>query len=125
MYLLDTNILLEILLNQRKAEKCKEFIDHNIDEVVISDFTLHSIGVILLRYEKEEAFNIFIRDIVPTFKILSLPLNLYPTIYELKRNYELDFDDAYNFKISEFFNLILVTMDNDFSIIKDADVLFL
>lgn len=125
MYLLDTNILLEILLNQRKAEKCKEFIDHNIEEVIISDFSLHSIGVILLRYEKEEAFNVFIRDIAPTFKILSLPLSLYANIYELKRNYDLDFDDAYNFKISEFYNLILVTMDNDFSIIKDADILFL
>ncbi|KYC48454.1 MAG: PIN domain protein [Candidatus Methanofastidiosum methylothiophilum] len=125
MYLLDTNILLEILLNQRKAEKCKEFIDHNIEEVIISDFSLHSIGVILLRYEKEEAFNVFIRDIAPTFKILSLPLSVYTNIYELKREYDLDFDDAYNFKISEFFNLILVTMDKDFDIIKDADILFL
>ncbi|HII94606.1 MAG TPA: PIN domain-containing protein [Candidatus Methanofastidiosum sp.] len=125
MYLLDTNILLEILLNQRKAEKCKEFIDHNIEEVTISDFSLHSIGVILLRYEKEEAFNVFIRDIAPTFKILSLPLSVYANIYELKREYDLDFDDAYNFKISEFFNLILVTMDKDFGIIKDADILFL
>ena len=125
MYLLDTNILLEILLNQRKAEKCKEFIDHNIEELIISDFSLHSIGVILLRYEKEEAFNIFMDDIAPTFKILSLPLSLYSHIYELKRNYDLDFDDAYNFKISEFFNLILVTMDKDFEIIKDADILFL
>ncbi|MCC7573645.1 MAG: PIN domain-containing protein [Candidatus Methanofastidiosum sp.] len=99
--------------------------DHNIEEVIISDFSLHSIGVILLRYEKEEAFNVFIRDIAPTFKILSLPLSVYANIYELKREYDLDFDDAYNFKISEFFNLILVTMDKDFGIIKDADILFL
>lgn len=86
-------------------------------------FTLNR--VILLRYEKEEAFNVFIRDIVPAFKILSLPLSLYSNIYESKRNYGLDFDDAYNFKISEFFNLILVTMGKDFDIIKDADILFL
>jgi len=78
-----------------------------------------------LRYEKEEAFNVFIRDIVPAFKILSLPLSLYSNIYESKRNYGLDFDDTYNFKISEFFNLILVTMGKDFDIIKDADILFL
>ncbi|MEN6379617.1 MAG: hypothetical protein ABFD15_08585 [Methanofastidiosum sp.] len=78
-----------------------------------------------MRYEKEEAFNVFIRDIVPAFKILSLPLSLYSNIYESKRNYGLDFDDAYNFKISEFFNLILVTMGKDFDIIKDADILFL
>ncbi len=78
-----------------------------------------------MRYEKEEAFNVFIRDIVPAFKILSLPLSLYSNIYESKRNYGLDFDDTYNFKISEFFNLILVTMGKDFDIIKDADILFL
>ena len=46
-YLLDTNIFLEILLNQDKKEKAKMFIFDNIERLFISDFSLHSIGVIL------------------------------------------------------------------------------
>jgi len=46
-YLLDTNIFLEILLGQDKKEVCKKFLETHIGEIFISDFSLHSIGVIL------------------------------------------------------------------------------
>jgi len=49
MYLIDTNIFLEILLKQDKSEACKTFLDKNTDAINISDFTFHSIGVILFR----------------------------------------------------------------------------
>ena len=47
MYLIDTNIFLEVLLTQEKKETCKKFLDENIKNLYISDFSLHSIGVIL------------------------------------------------------------------------------
>ena len=53
MYLVDTNIFLEILLKQNKSESCKAFLDKNIGAISISDFTLHSIGVILFRFGGE------------------------------------------------------------------------
>jgi predicted nucleic acid-binding protein len=59
MYLLDTNILLEILLQQEKSSECEHFMNNNLGAIAISDFTLHSIGVILLfvfsRYALSEA----------------------------------------------------------------------
>ncbi len=50
MYLLDTNIFLEILLGQEKKDECKKFLIANEDNIFISDFSLHSIGVILFRH---------------------------------------------------------------------------
>lgn len=31
MYLVDTNIFLEILLKQAKSQECKDFLDKNVD----------------------------------------------------------------------------------------------
>ena len=46
MFLLDTNIFLEILLQQEKsaAWACKAFIQKHSEHIYISDFSLHSIG---------------------------------------------------------------------------------
>jgi len=52
MYLLDTNIFLEILLDQEKKSACQKFISKNSDKIAISDFSFHSIAVILFRYKK-------------------------------------------------------------------------
>jgi predicted nucleic acid-binding protein len=53
MYLADTNIFLEILLKQDKSVICKAFLYKNIDSIHISDFTLHSIGVILFKQNED------------------------------------------------------------------------
>lgn len=45
MFLIDTNIFLEILLNQDKTLICKDFLNKNIKNLNISDFSLLSIGV--------------------------------------------------------------------------------
>jgi len=52
----DTNIFLEILLGQDKKEECKKFLEDNVGDFAITDFTLHSIGVILFRYGKGKTF---------------------------------------------------------------------
>jgi len=56
MFLVDTNIFLEILLEQSKKEDCKKFLNHNIKSLNIKDFSLHSVGVVLFKYEREKAF---------------------------------------------------------------------
>lgn len=43
MFLIDTNIFLEILLAQNKKEICKDFLNFNIGKLYITDFSLHSI----------------------------------------------------------------------------------
>jgi len=56
MFLADTNVFLEILLDQDKGEKCKRFLNKHIQDIFITDFSLHSIGVILLRQEQGEIY---------------------------------------------------------------------
>ena len=56
MYLVDTNVFLEIILTQDKREECKEFLDKNIRDIYISDFSLHSVGVILFQIREGGCF---------------------------------------------------------------------
>jgi len=95
MFLLDANIFLEILLKQDKKEDCKEFLDNNIGNLNITDFSLHSIGVILFRYGKEEIFQKFIEDVIPNTKLLALPVERYREVISVRKSLDLDFDDAY------------------------------
>jgi predicted nucleic acid-binding protein len=125
MFLVDTNIFLEILLGQDKKEVCKRFLDKNIGNLNITDFSLHSIGVILFRYSKEDIFRKFVEDVMPDTKILSLPMELYRDIVIVRKNLNLDFDDTYQYSVAKYYGLKVVTMDKDFEKIKDLQILFL
>ncbi|HED36828.1 MAG TPA: PIN domain-containing protein [Ignavibacteria bacterium] len=125
MYLLDTNIFLEILLKQEKSSDCKKFINSNYDEIFISDFSLHSIGVILFRHKKHAIFSEFIRDMISKIRILNFPSSEYVNLFHPDIKYELDFDDFYQYSIAKYYDLQIVTMDSDFKKIKDVKVNFL
>ena len=125
MYLLDTNIFLEILLDQEKSADCKEFLNKNYDKIFISDFSLHSIGVILFRYKKKEIFKDFIQDVVPKIKVLNLPPSEYQIFSKDFTSYKLDFDDFYQYRVAKYYDLQIVTMDSDFKQTKDINVIFL
>ncbi len=125
MFLVDTNIFLEILLKQAKKEDCKEFLDSNIGNLSVTDFSLHSIGIILFRYGKEEIFQRFIEDIIPNIEVISLPMELYGEIVSVSKNLNLDFDDTYQFSVAKYYGLKLATMDRDFERIRDVEVVFL
>ncbi len=114
MYLFDTNIFLEILLFQKNSEKCKKVLSDTKDGIFISDFSLHSIGVILFRYNRENVFDNFVSDILPKIDIISLSTRSYENLSEIKKKYNLDFDDAYQYKIAIDNSLTIITMDKDF-----------
>ena len=92
MYLVDTNIFLEILLQQDKSEKCKTFLNDNLGLLNISDFSLHSIGVILFRQNQESAFQRFIADTLPNINLINLPKPLYDELIITRQSQNLDFD---------------------------------
>jgi predicted nucleic acid-binding protein len=118
-YLFDTNIFLEILLDQNKKDKSKKIISENIDELFISDFSLHSIGVILIKQKKFKIFNNFLTDIIPHATILSLPKDKYSDLNLIAEKYSLDFDDSYQVILAKENNLEILTMDKDFKKVKD------
>ena len=58
MYLLDTNIWLERLLDQERSEEVGQLLTQlSSDEVAITDFSFHSIGVIFNRLGQNDAQN--------------------------------------------------------------------
>lgn len=83
MYLVDTNIFLEILLNQKKSQLCKQFLNDNIGSLSITDFSLHSIGVVLFRFNETDIFSKFLNDSLPHIKIITLPKTEYTHIVSL------------------------------------------
>jgi len=125
MFLVDTNVFLEILLMQDKKESCKKFLDNNIGNLNLTDFSLHSIGVILFRYGKEDIFQKFVEDVMPNVKLLSLPMKLYREIVDVRKSLNLDFDDAYQYSTAKYYGLRVATMDKDFERIRDVEILFL
>ena len=126
MYLIDTNIFLEILLNQTKKDQCKEFLGSHIEELSISDFSLHSIGVILFRNNQEASFEDFIDDLFTDVRIFTLPKESYKNLPRIKKEFRLDFDDAYQYGVAKAHALQLVTMDLHFRNIKnDNNIIFI
>lgn len=73
--LVDTNIFLEILLEQDRAEEAKDLL-RKVDQrdFFISDFALHSVGLLLLRQRKPEVFRAFLSDMIANAGIIQLGL---------------------------------------------------
>lgn len=122
MFLLDTNIFLEILLQQEKSSACKAFIRKHLEQLYISDFSLHSIGVITFRQHKSYLFQLFTDDLLPHIQVLSLPVPLYAEFESLSSGLHLDFDDAYQYLLAKQFHLTLVTLDKDFKHLTDISI---
>ena len=95
MYLLDTNIFLELFLDQEKSNYIKKFFN-TIDttEISLTDFSLHSIGIILSRLRKRDVFNQFINDIilVGNIQILSIMPEEIEELSKISKRYNFDFD---------------------------------
>jgi predicted nucleic acid-binding protein len=67
----------------------------------------------------------FLIDTNIFLEILSLPNFEFYRLIEASKNYSLDFDDAYQYSVSELFNLEIVTMDKDFQRIGNNRIHFL
>ena len=126
MYLVDANIFLEIILSQDKQLACKRFLDEADDPLVISDFALHSIGIILFQNNMEDAFQTFLDELLPSAGVLSLPQTSYSELRVFKRRWGLDFDDAYQCSVAKEFDLQIATMDRHFKAVeRQVRVLFI
>ena len=125
-HLADTNIFLEILLGDSKADICSSFISKNRGDLYITDFSINSIGVVTNRLGKIELFEIFLRDILPHVHIARLAEFSYEELVEAIKEKGLDFDDAYQFIAAKEYDLTLVTLDKDFrKIEQEHSVIFL
>lgn len=118
-YLVDTNVFLEILLNQAGRKKCEAFLQGEKGAAWISDFTLHSIGVLLFRQKRPELFGKFAADTLPQLTVLSLSASGYSKLVEVNTRQGLDFDDAYQYSVARENKLAIATQDRDFQRVRN------
>jgi hypothetical protein len=116
MYLVDTNIFLELLLEQNKAEEVREFFKKNkASTLYVTEFTIYSIGIALLRLKKPAIFRRWIDDIIKSdINVVGLEINELKSLINISSNFRLDFDDACQYAIAEKYNLKIISFDSDF-----------
>lgn len=115
--LLDTNVFLEIILAQEKAADAKNVLMTSaINEFHVSDYSLHSIGLLLIRRKQHHVFRAFLDDVIVNGALGVL--GIYPEEMELvidaSQKYNLDFDDAYQYAVAKKHELELISFDADF-----------
>jgi len=124
---IDTNIFLEYLLGQEKADACFkaiEQISEGEEDAVISSFSLHSIEVILLRKNLIGQLKTFL-DNLETLLFIRV---YYTTVTEEKEVLDvmsetgLDFDDSVQYYLAKKLNAGLMTLDKHFDKVKGVKV---
>ena len=116
IFLVDSNIFLEGLLEQEKSNQVNSFLKGNrLNTISISDLALFSIGIILSKLKKKDVFTFFLNDlIIEWIEVLSLDKPALKEVIDNSNKFNLDFDDAYQYTIAKNYDLQLVSFDKDF-----------
>ncbi len=115
--LIDTNIPLEIILNQERAPEARELLSRGqVHNFFLSDFSLHSIGIFLFQRKQRSGFRFFLKDMFARIgmQVKGLGVEDLDSVIKASEHFHLDFDDAYQYALAEKFNLTLVSFDADF-----------
>ena len=114
--LLDTNIFLEVVLGQERAKEAQALLSTEVHEFFVSDYFLHSIGLLLFRRRQSETFQKFLADMIlnASVRMLSLSALEMESVIEAAQRFNLDFDDAYQYAVAEQYGLTIVSFDSDF-----------
>ena len=116
-YLLDSNVWLELLFEQERAEDVRRFLETEpMAQLAISEFSVYSIGIALSRNGLEDAFVQFISDTLEGTALGRIRLDTanLKEIMNVRKRFRLDFDDAYQYVAAEKHDLTLVSFDADF-----------
>jgi predicted nucleic acid-binding protein len=118
MYLLDTNIFLEILLDQERSEICENLL-HNIEgmkqDFYVSGFALHFIEVIMTKEDEKDELKKFLSDI-RSLDIERLETSTSEEKKAVSKMDEegLDFDDSIQYLLANRNDLSIVSYDSHF-----------
>lgn len=117
MYILDTNIWLERLLNQRNAEDVGHMLDLlPVTDIAITEFGWNSICIILTRMKKTDILLDFVDDLFVSAHVRIIRLLPTDISHVLKRMeaWHLDYDDAYHYYAAEKEDCQLISLDSDY-----------
>ena len=114
-YLLDTNVWLERLLDQDRADEVRQLLETvPSDRLLITDFSFHSIGLILLRLGRSEALLSFARDLFTdnSVRLVAMEPDDMERLITVANEYQLDDGDQYVAAVRN--GALLVSFDGDF-----------
>lgn len=114
---IDTNIFMEVILDQENAEDAKTVLSKTQEyDLFISDFSLHSIGLLLFYRKQHHIFQQFLKDMIENggLIITSLFIDDMEEVVSVSQRFNLDFDDAYQYVIAGKHDLTIVSFDSDF-----------
>lgn len=117
VFLIDTNIFVELMLDQEKAADCMILLEKVSDgslEAVVTRFSIHSVEVIL---DRSDSISRFLRNIES-----SAGLSVYETnssdeleVANIQDKINLDFDDALQYYVSKKIGVdFIVSFDRHF-----------
>jgi predicted nucleic acid-binding protein len=117
MFLIDTNVWLELLLEQDKAGDVRQFLQAIEGHLLaITDFSVYSIGIILTQLKKDVLFEDFLSDTIEDSGVKRIYLDStdLKKLLIVRKRFNLDFDDAYQYVSAEKYGLTLISFDSDF-----------
>lgn len=119
MYLIDTNIFLELLLDRKNSESCRRFLEKVESEkavAVVTTFSLHTVAIIMENLKSLDDYKTFLETLMGMKGLL-----LYSTvpseeleICDISGKKKLDFDDSLHYFVAKKMNLKLVSFDRHF-----------
>lgn len=114
--LIDTNVFLEVVFNQPQSAAARAVLNNSNHDLFISDFSLRSVGVVMFRRGKANRWPKFLNRVIFSGQVkeLILPDHKLVDLTDVARQFALDFDDSYQYVLSEHYNLTLVSFDHDF-----------
>src|SRR4051812_21022629 len=116
-FLLDANCFTEIVRNRPQAGVMRRLLTEvPSSELAISDFALHSLGVVMRRHKILDQFSNLIRDVDlgGAIAVLSIVPAELSKVVDASGAHSLDFDDAYQYAVAELHDLKIVSLDADF-----------
>jgi predicted nucleic acid-binding protein len=124
VYLVDTNIFLEVMLSRKRSSECKRFLAMLRDgraSGVVSDFSVHSIMVLLDSMKRREKLRTFLASLTG-YKGLRVHFTTIAEelrAIELAEREELDIDDAIQYAVALSVGAeAIVSFDRDFDSLK-------
>jgi hypothetical protein len=119
MMLIDTNVFLEVFLNQERADEASRLlqrVDTGGVTAYVTDFAIHSVAFTLDRRGQRNALPTWLAYLANTANLDLVRASLQEQVHiaELALQTGLDFDDAYQVYFARLLGVPIVSYDRDF-----------
>ena len=121
---MDTNIFLEVLLARKRKSECKKFLKFLKDgriEGIVTDFTVHSIIVLMDHFKKLDKLKVFLSSLrgYKGLHVYTTSLMDELNAVDIALENGLDMDDAIQYAVALKFNVkAIVSFDRHFDDLK-------